>query len=176
MTEERPTRIYTRGGDRGRTTLADGRRAAKDCAAVEACGAVDELNCHVGLLAAQVPDDIAAFLRGVQRRLFDVGASACPVAGSAARPDARDVCGLESEIDRLAPRAGTAGGFVLPGGCPAAAQAHVCRAVCRRAERRAVSAQMDAALPYLNRLSDYFYVLSLYLNKFNGVDEIKRAE
>lgn len=177
MDDRQTTRLYTRGGDCGRTTLADGRRAAKDSAVVEACGAVDELNCHVGLLAAAVAPAVAERLHEVQRRLFDVGAAACSAAGDGVlRPDERDVRGLESEIDRLSARGAAFAGFVLPGGCATAAQAHVCRAVCRRAERRALTAGMTAALPYLNRLSDYFYALAADLNKFNGVEEIKCAE
>lgn len=165
--------LYTRGGDRGRTSLADGRRVQKDCATVEAVGALDELTSHVGLLAAIVTPATASRLCDIQRRLMDIGATAHCTELAASRIHVADIRLLESEINRLDAYRGVRSGFVLPGGSVAAAQAHVCRAVCRRAERRALTAGMLSALPYLNRLSDYFYALASELNYMDNVSETK---
>ncbi len=167
----------TANGDSGQTSLADGRRVPKNDVRIEACGALDELNSHIGfLLAAGVMPEAEAELHDVQRRLFALGALAAGVVSPQYLPDAAAVRALEPPLERsTAPRFS---GFVLPGGCEAAARAHICRAVCRRAERRLLSAlaegpQTADALRYLNRLSAYFFSLSRQLNIFFGAQEIK---
>ncbi len=161
--------IYTRRGDRGTTSCADGVVVRKDSSVIEACGAIDELSCHVGLLAAyevRFRDELQA----VQCCLFAVGAYLSGVRMPRFFPTAEDVAHLEALIDESNV---SFNGFLLPGGHVSAAQAHVCRAVCRRAERHVVAVNGVAAVPYLNRLSDYFFVLSMKLNDIYKVEEIK---
>lgn len=186
-----PPATHARSGDSGQTTLANGERVDKTDPRVEAYGALDELNCHIGLLAAElagetaVPEELHGELHDIQTRLFDVGSSI------ARPPQARrqtvcpaDVNRLEAAIGRMRRESGTAAApsFILPGGCRAAAQAHVCRAVCRRAERRLCTvraaaeteAETDGTTPaqaYMNRLSGYFYALARYLNHFHKTPE-----
>lgn len=163
--------IYTRNGDKGTTDLADGRRVPKTAEAIEAYGTLDELSCHLGLLATLVPAGVGEKLREQQRRLFAISALLAGVPTPSGLPGESDVAALEQLIDSLTPADGGFRGFVLPGGCPAAAQAHVCRAVCRRAERRLVSVAAAACLPYVNRLSDYLFALALWLNRQSGTAE-----
>jgi cob(I)alamin adenosyltransferase len=178
MTErgtDRLTDIVTRTGDDGRTGLADGRRVAKHDPRIEAIGAVDELNSFLGLLLTEaLPEDIDGLLTAVQNDLFDLG-------GELALPDHPQVS--DAHIARL--DTAIAGHnaqlpplreFVLPGGGRAAAQAHVCRSVCRRAERRlATLAEIELLSPrllqYLNRLSDLLFILARVLNRRTGVSE-----
>ncbi len=174
--------VYTCTGDHGQTSLADGTRTSKCCLRLESYGEVDELNCHTGLLASLVQrEDICEVLVGVQRALFSVGAMLatppdaphqvhCPVTMEQVRD-------LEHTIDCLHDGLPPWRGFTLPGGTRAASQAQVCRAVCRRAERRicaldAEGGNVDSCLlAYVNRLSDMFYVLALRLNYLDGVEE-----
>ena len=160
--------LYTRTGDDGTTSDGRGRRVPKDAAIIEAGGDVDELACHVGLLIAAAPPTWHDELHDVQRRLFAIGAYVAGYPAVTYFPDAALVQQMERAIDALqVPFAG----FILPGGCEAAARAHVCRTVCRRAERHALSAGATAALPYLNRLSDYFFAMALRLNADAGQPE-----
>lgn len=165
--------IYTRTGDAGLTDLADGRRVPKDSAAIEAYGSLDELSSHMGLLATLVPPDVAAALHEQQRRLFALSALLAGVRAPTYVPGAEEVAALEALIDAADGPAASFGGFVLPGGCAAAAQAHVCRTVCRRAERRLLAANVPEALPFVNRLSDYFFALARWLNRRSGTPEIR---
>lgn len=171
--------IYTKTGDKGETSLVDGQRVSKCCARLESYGTIDELSAHIGLLAALGSEYVAltAFTSRVQNDLFVCGAylassqGECPCIGEDA------VKALESEIDRLESELPRLHSFVLPGGCVAAAQAHVCRTVCRRAEREVLRLQSectvdDTLLRYLNRLSDYFFVLARALNQASGTEEI----
>jgi cob(I)alamin adenosyltransferase len=166
----RLTRIYTRGGDAGETSLGDGGRVRKTDARIEAYGAVDELNSFLGLaLASDLPDEFGPWLRRVQNDLFDVGADlSVPLEDDRRerlRVTAAQVDRLEELCDLVNARLEPLRSFVLPGGGEAAARLHVARAVCRRAERRAV-ALADAgsanphALAYLNRLSDLLFILA----------------
>jgi cob(I)alamin adenosyltransferase len=174
----RLTKIYTRGGDAGETSLGDGSRVPKTHPLVDAFGAVDELNAHVGLArAAGVPSETDALLRRVQNELFDVGADLCvPVRADTAgrlRVTAEQVAALEADIDRVNATLPELRSFVLPGGTEAAARLHVARTVCRRAERIALAAAQTEpidplALTYLNRLSDLLFVLA---RAANGGDE-----
>lgn len=163
--------LYTRRGDAGTTTLVDGRHVPKSAPVIESVGAIDELSAHIGLLAARMADGSAVPLQNIQRRLFAIGARLAGVSSPHFFPDDEAVRRLEALIDSS--EAGTFDGFVLPGGHPLAAQAHVCRAVCRRAERCVVAAECPEAVPYLNRLADYFFALASEINQNNGFPEIK---
>jgi cob(I)alamin adenosyltransferase len=184
-------KIYTGTGDGGRTSLFSGERIAKDDARIEAYGAVDELNAVVGALLAALPDapqglDIRAQLVQIQSDLFHVGAwlATTPDSPSTARlTPLTDDCGrrLESQIDAMQAELPELDAFILPGGHPSAGWAHIARTVCRRAERRAVtlagsqgssSGSSENLLTYLNRLSDYFFVLARYCNHLAGVKDV----
>jgi cob(I)alamin adenosyltransferase len=178
------SRIYTRAGDGGDTGLGDGTRVPKDSARVEAYGQVDELNAALGLVAAYCPGaPDAAFLRAVQNDLFDVGADLCvpppaneePGKAEALRVTAGQVERLERAIDRLNEGLSPLRSFVLPGGTPAAAWLHLARTVCRRAERAVVHLARaervnPQAVAYLNRLSDYLFVLGRVANDGGRAD------
>ena len=165
------TRIYTRLGDGGETHLGDMSRVPKTHPRIEAYGTVDELNAQLGVALAQggLPAPHAEWLARVQNDLFDVGADlSVPEGGSRERlrvvPE--QTAWLESACDEVNAELPNLKSFVLPGGTPAAAQLHVCRTVCRRAERRALL--VDDASPevvrYLNRLSDLLFILARAAN------------
>lgn len=177
------TRIYTRLGDSGETHLGDMSRVSKLHPRVEAYGTVDELNAFIGLalLAPAMPTTFAEWLRRVQNDLLDVGADlsvpapAGDAGGTQARPrlrvDANYTDWLEQACDEVNARLGPLHSFVIPGGTPAAAHLHVCRTVCRRAERRAIAIGEDCnpeVLRYLNRLSDLLFILSRAANAEPG--------
>ncbi len=161
------TRIYTKLGDGGETHLGDMSRVPKTHPRIEAYGDVDELNAHIGvtLTTDGLPDGYAAWLRRVQNDLFDVGADlSVPPGGERERlrVTPAQVEWLEGACDEVNATLEPLKSFVLPGGTPAAAQLHVCRTVCRRAERRALLVE-DAnpeVVRYLNRLSDLLFILS----------------
>ncbi len=176
------TKIYTRGGDRGKTSLGDGTRVAKHGPRVQAYGTVDEVNATIGLVRLHTAGDaeIEAMLQRIQNDLFDLGADLCTPGADAAdartlRIQERQVERLEQEIDAMNAALAPLDSFVLPGGTPAAAHLHLARTVCRRAERL-VSALLEQepvnflALRYLNRLSDHFFVLSRHLNDKGRLD------
>jgi cob(I)alamin adenosyltransferase len=172
-------KIYTRTGDGGETSLLSGGRVAKDHPRIEAYGTLDELNSLLGLLLTEpVPGAAAGHLEQVQSALFSMGAALADAEGRFARdasewaagPIERWIDGMEGELEKLK-------SFILPGGCRAAAIAHVARTVCRRAERCATAAGRepggipDGVIVYLNRLSDGLFVLSRWLNARAGVVE-----
>jgi cob(I)alamin adenosyltransferase len=173
------TRIYTRLGDGGETHLGDMSRVPKTDARIEAYGTVDELNAQLGVALAGggLTDRYADWLRRVQNDLFDVGADISVPESEEARERLRVVpeqtAWLEAACDEVNDELPKLRSFVLPGGTPAAAQLHVCRTVCRRAERRtlacgdAVSAE---CVKYLNRLSDLLFILSRGANHAEGGD------
>jgi cob(I)alamin adenosyltransferase len=174
----RLTRIYTGGGDRGETSLGDGRRVSKLDPRVEAFGTVDELNAHVGSVLAlpDLPFPFRAVLERVQNELFDVGADLSvpyePGEGRL-RVSEDQVRALEGDCDRLNADLPDLRSFVLPGGNEAAARLHIARAVCRRAERRALRAAEEVelnpvALVYLNRLSDLLFIMARAANAVPG--------
>jgi cob(I)alamin adenosyltransferase len=187
----RLTRIYTRGGDRGETSLGDGGRVAKHALRVEAFGTVDEANAAIGLarlhtgsdpLADRGADQGAdAMLARIQNDLFDLGADLCtPEGGSRAAGALRVVVAqverLEHEIDAMNAALRPLDSFVLPGGTPAAAYLHLARTVTRRAERlvcalAAAETVNPEAVRYLNRLSDHLFVLGRRLND-NGARDV----
>ncbi len=172
----RLNRIYTRTGDDGCTMLVDGSRVAKDDPRMVAIGDVDELNSAIGLAAvALAGGDHAALLESVQNDLFDLGADLATPGEDFAPSDMmlRIVSGqvdrLERAIDALNEPLPALKSFILPGGSEAAARVHLARAICRRAERAAVTAGQampinPAAIIYLNRLSDLLFVLARAIN------------
>jgi cob(I)alamin adenosyltransferase len=173
----RLSRIYTRTGDSGETGLGDGARVPKDSARIEALGCIDELNSQIGLLLndALGEDDIRACLVRVQHDLFDLGGE-LSIPGHRMLTDAR-VTALEDALDRYNSGLPPLKEFILPGGSRAAAQAHVARTVCRRAERSLVRLQREATtaatgVRYLNRLSDLLFVLARTLNRNAGAPDV----
>ena len=175
----RLTRIYTRGGDAGETSLGDGSRVSKLDPRIAAYGAVDELNAAVGVvLAGDVPDGIRAVLERVQNELFDLGADLSVPAHveDRLRIEQALVDRLEDDCDRFNADLPELRSFVLPGGSPAAGALHVARTICRRAEREAIAASeaveiRPLVVPYLNRLSDLLFILSRAANATAGRDE-----
>jgi cob(I)alamin adenosyltransferase len=170
-------RIYTRTGDSGETGLIGGHRVLKDHPRVEAYGAVDELNAHLGAVRVQMEDaQVDALISQIQHRLFDLGAELATPAGAATRASAvddTDVADLERAIDMHQATLTPLREFILPGGAQVAATLHVARTVCRRAERRLVAlAQNEPVrgelLRYLNRLSDLLFVLARVANQRAG--------
>jgi len=173
----RLSKIYTRTGDDGTTGLGDGTRVAKDSVRVEAYGTIDETNSSLGMvLAVQgVPESVRDVLTRVQHELFDLGGELCV-------PGYRIIDGthierLEAELDQFNDALPPLKEFILPGGGPAAAAAHVARATCRRAERRVCSlARLEPVAPeavrYLNRLSDLLFVVARVLARMEGGSEV----
>ncbi len=168
----RLSRIVTRTGDAGTTGLADGRRVSKHDRRIATLGEVDELNSHLGLLLTEeLPEQVQSLLIAIQNDLFDLG-------GELALPDhpqvdASHVLRLDEAIAELNAQLPPLKEFVLPGGSRAAALAHVCRTVCRRAERSLVAlAECEPLSPYLgqylNRLSDLLFILARQLNRAAG--------
>src|SRR5215218_11355790 len=168
----RLTRIYTRGGDRGETSLGDGSRVPKLDCRIAAFGTVDELNSLLGLaLAGGLEGEGRAVLERVQNELFDVGADISVPFGreDRLRVTQPQIDDLEADCDRFNADLSELKSFVLPGGSEAGARLHVARAVCRRAEREALAAaeELDIsrlALVYLNRLSDLLFILARTAN------------
>lgn len=174
-------KIYTKTGDEGTTSLFGGRRVAKDDFRIEAYGTVDELNSFIGLLMASFDDEKQiSILTDVQNRLFAVGAAlATDPDKSTPSSDiqASDIEILEIAMDNMDQILPPLRNFILPSGDLAIANAHVCRTVCRRAERRVISLNSISTVDqqiivYLNRLSDYFFILSRYLSHTHQVAEI----
>ena len=185
------TRIYTRHGDDGTTALVGGIRIAKSSVRLEAYGTVDELNSHLGLLAAILEEksstgeaiaEIRDAIIRIQNNLFIVGThlaidqSQTPLYPSAILPEGETEF-LEQSIDSMNAQLPEKQGFVLPGGVVAAAQAHVCRTVCRRAERCIATLAETATvgkeiMQYINRLSDYLFILAKIINFNMGHAEI----
>ena len=185
----RLTRIYTRGGDAGETSLGDGSRVSKLDRRLAAYGTVDELNATLGVvLAGECPADVRDVLTRVQNELFDLGADlsvplehVAPSRGlkgakGRLRTTQEQVDELELDCDRFNAELPELKSFVLPGGAQAAALLHVARTVCRRAEREALAASTEhelspLALVYLNRLSDLLFILARAVNASVGAGE-----
>lgn len=166
------TRIYTKLGDGGETHLGDMSRVPKTHPRIEAYGAVDELNAHLGVTLTQpgIPEEPRAWLAQIQNELFDIGADlAVPHGGERERlrVDASYTERLEAHCDTINATLQPLKSFVIPGGSPAAAHLHVCRTVCRRAERRAILVEdgNPEVVRYLNRLSDLLFILSRAANE-----------
>jgi len=177
-------KIYTKTGDKGATSLIGGTKVLKSHLRIDSYGTVDELNAYIGLIADLVKDDsLVTVLREVQDRLFTIGSSlACdPDKESSLKiPDlkATDVVFLENEMDRMDEQLPMMKSFILPGGHPTVSTIHVARCVCRRAERICVELAdtngfvEPLVIQYLNRLSDYLFVLCRYVGQQLGVQEI----
>ncbi len=168
------TRIYTRLGDDGETHLGDMSRVEKTHPRIETYGTVDELNSHLGVALAleAMPERFVPWLGRVQNDLFDVGADISVPGGDSKerlRVVPEQTAWLEERCDEVNSELEPLKSFVLPGGTPAAAQLHVCRTVCRRAERLAVSCEGVSAevVRYLNRLSDLLFILARSANGGN---------
>jgi cob(I)alamin adenosyltransferase len=178
------SKIYTKTGDAGETALGNGARVAKHSLRVTAYGNVDEVNATVGLARLHAAGDMDAALARISNDLFDLGADLCTpdMHQDAAAPYPRlrmipaQIARLESEIDRMNAPLTPLRSFILPGGTPLAAHLHLCRTVCRRAERGVVElATMEEVNPeavkYLNRLSDWFFVAGRIANNA-GADDV----
>lgn len=174
-------KIYTKGGDTGETGLIGGSRVPKNHIKVESYGTVDELNSHIGVLKSQLSNPKhSVFLKAVQDRLFSIGSVLAQSQGTNWVEHGiveSDISEMENEIDSITKDLPELKNFILPGGSLLGAQAHVCRTVCRRAERWVVSlhqieAQDPLLIKYLNRLSDYFFTLARGLDYEQGAGEI----
>ena len=178
----RITKVYTRTGDEGKTSLGTGKRVFKDDVRVQAFGAVDETNAFVGnAIASDIDPKLRQILQSVQNDLFHLGADLCipesekdSVAGP--KIEQRHVDVLEKEMDELQKSLTPLQNFVLPGGTPSAASLHLARVVCRAAERHVVTLSNiekvnPISLIYLNRLSDLLFVMARYENKRAGIAE-----
>ena len=176
------SKVYTRTGDHGQTSLVGGKRVSKASLRLDSYGSVDELNSQIGLLLTYLtePADRECLIK-IQCRLFSIGSilATDPESNQPCKCQItnEDITDLEHCIDMVHDGLPGWRGFTLPGGCRAAAVAHVCRTVCRRTERRIYA--LDAVEPvdknvtaYMNRLSDYLYVLACRLNFLDGTDEI----
>jgi len=175
------SKVYTRTGDAGQTSLVSGTRVDKDDVRVEAYGTIDELNSNLGVLLHSTKLDnpeVIAIVRKAQNKLFNIGGYlANDKADKLYGVTQEDVAELERMMDQMNETIPPAQGFVLPGGTRLSAQADRCRTITRRAERRVVTLAKVAAvdplvLEYLNRLSDFFFVFARYNNIQNQVEEI----
>jgi cob(I)alamin adenosyltransferase len=182
-------RVYTRLGDQGETGLAGGQRVPKDAPRMEACGTVDELNAFLGAARATVDElaageprlsPLAAILLRLEHELFNLGSILATLAEDARPKQARvtgaEVAQLETEMDRMKEELPPLGSFVLPGGSRLNAELHICRAVCRRAERACVALGRVESVPpeavrYLNRLGDALFVWSRWASQVTGAPE-----
>lgn len=176
------TRIYTRGGDQGKTSLGGGQRVPKHALRIQAYGTVDELNSQIGLaIASGLDQELADLLGDVQNELFHLGSDLCILEEDKQKfpvpcIEQRHIDALERTLDRLTAEVGPLENFILPGGTTGAAHLHVARTVCRRAERLLVELAEqepvgERTVAYLNRLSDALFVLARCENKRRGVPE-----
>jgi len=175
----RLSKIYTRTGDDGTTGLGDGSRVAKDSLRVDAYGTIDELNSHLGLvLAYEIPTNLREELSEIQHLLFDLGGELCIPGTVLIKPE--HVEWLEQELDKLNDELPMLKEFILPGGNAPAAACHICRTVCRRAERLMVGlsrreAVEPASLAFVNRLSDFLFVAARVLARADGGEVLWRG-
>lgn len=176
------TKVYTRTGDDGTTSLGSGRRVEKDSLRIDAYGEVDETSSHIGAALAQgLEERLVEALRLIQNDLFHLGADLCVPEEDKGRHrgpviEAHHVDALEALIDELSIELKPLENFILPGGSPGAASLHLARAVCRRAERRVVTLAREEpvgpfVVHYLNRLSDLLFVAARYENTRKGILE-----
>lgn len=172
----RLSKIATRTGDKGTTGLGDGSRTGKDSVRIHAIGEVDELNSHIGLLLCEpMPDDLREELVSIQHDLFDLGGELCIPGYQMLKEE--HVARLDTLLEKYNATLPALTEFILPAGSRAAALAHVCRTVCRRAERSIVTLGKQETIhdhprQYVNRLSDLMFVLSRVLNRFAGGSDV----
>ena len=172
-------KIYTGTGDHGETGLFSGERVRKTHPRVAAYGTLDEMNSILGAAVAAGPTQpVQKAILALQAMTFDLGADLATVLepGQHTRIAQADICEVEEEMDRISALLPQKKNFVLPGGSPAACQLHIARTVARRAEREALMVEIPAPIPpapmiFLNRLSDYLYLLAKYENHLAGVEE-----
>ena len=179
------SKIYTKTGDAGNTSLIGGTKVSKSHIRIQAYGTLDELNAFIGLLNDQISDvHSRELILEIQDRLFTIGSFlACdPNKETSMKiPDLKesDIYLLENEIDHMNSKLPEMKSFILPGGNVAISTAHICRTICRRSERLIVELNekehlnQPLIIKYLNRLSDYFFVLARYIGHLSGVEEIK---
>lgn len=166
-------KIYTRTGDCGKTSLFDGRRVSKGALQIEAYGNIDELNSYIGLALSQIEEvDFKHFLKTIQRDLLSISAYLSGYLKQETNLDSR-ILEIEKTIDTLDKKLPKLNKFILPGGGKGGAILHLCRAVTRRAERSVVRYRQNnkKIIKYLNRLSDFFFVLARFINKRENVEE-----
>ena len=172
----RLSKIATRTGDKGTTGLGDGSRTGKDSVRIHAIGEVDELNSHIGLLLCEpMPDELREELVSIQHDLFDLGGELCIPGYQMLKEE--HVERLDALLEKYNATLPALTEFILPAGSRAASLAHVCRTVCRRAERSIVTLGNQETIhdhprQYVNRLSDLMFVLSRVLNRFAGGDDV----
>lgn len=176
--------LYTGTGDAGSTSLVGGERVKKNSVRLEAYGTVDELSSNLGAILSEpdCPEEVKGQLLRVQNILFNIGCYLATDVKPGEEPKATllkdgDIPDLEGWIDALDEQTPKIRAFVLPGGCPQCARAHIARVVCRRAERRIldlaeISYVDPAVVKYVNRLSDYLFILARYFNFIAGVEEL----
>jgi cob(I)alamin adenosyltransferase len=180
-------KVYTKSGDKGETSLVSGVRVAKSDPRIDLYGDVDELNSHIGLLASMITKESLGFELGliysIQNALFDLGSNlACPAEDREKMKlnavSEQIISHIETEIDKIDKELPTLRNFILPGGTVVAAQAHVCRTVSRRVERKLVNFSYDKSgeitdvdKQFLNRLSDFFFVFARYVNMRSNQQE-----
>ena len=176
--------VYTKTGDIGITGLVGGTRIKKSDPRIHLYGEVDELNSHIGMAMSLLPEGIdKSLMLKIQSALFDLGSNlACEQEkrNQFKLPQIKDsiISSLENEIDQMDSKLNPLRNFILPGGDPAAAAFHICRTVCRRLERQMVDFEEqnigevpEKALIFINRLSDYFFILSRYINSVKNINE-----
>jgi cob(I)alamin adenosyltransferase len=191
MSNSQKSKIYTKGGDQGKTSLLGGERVFKNHLRISLYGELDELNSHLGYLVTLLEPSLFLSLREdckkIQHRIFDLGSYFACENGEVAEKfnvygvDSEDVLFLEKKIDEYDAQLMPLKNFILPGGEPASAYAHICRTVCRRVERQLTNLYKEENLPlenkniqlsFINRLSDYFFVVSRWINYKHGAEEV----
>ncbi|MEY2793157.1 MAG: Cob(I)yrinic acid a,c-diamide adenosyltransferase [Bacteroidota bacterium] len=176
-------KIYTKNGDKGFTTLADGQGVSKSESRIQALGEIDELNCYIGLVISKIPADKASKLQELQSTLFTLGAhistDSPEILGNMKLLSLHDIVLIEEMIDEIDGQISPLTNFILPGGNETIAQVQIARAVCRRAERTLIhwvlsenKENYQIAIAFLNRLSDYLFMLSRYLHQEFSIPEI----
>lgn len=178
------SQLYTRTGDQGKTSLVGGERVAKNSVRLEAYGTVDELSSFLGAIASdpKCTDEVKGQIMNIQNEMFNIGCYLATAVSQGTEPHCASlstVCEqtLEEWIDTLDEQTPKIRAFVLPGGCPLAAKAHLARTVCRRAERRIIDLSEQecvdpAVIRYVNRLSDYLFIVARYFNFIAGEQEV----
>lgn len=179
------TKIYTKTGDKGKTSLFNGKRVLKSDARVDSYGTVDELNSHIGVAIAELSVKRKAKsvklrkeLEAIQHELFEIGAGLAHPGSPPVMGVEEAISGFETSIDKMTNAMPVLTGFILPGGTKAAAQLHIARTICRRAERRIVQLMQteeidESIVKYINRLSDLLFTMARYANFLAREKDVK---